>query len=288
MIETAYGWGVRRLAIALLLTLSFKSGAVAQQELPAPLEKLVAGGVEALKSGDLETAEKTFAEALRQGARHPLVYHNLGAISQRRGDHPRAVAQFREAIRLQPKYGPSRILLGSSLLALGKNAEAARELERAVPLLPEEPQARLLLAKAYDASGDRLASVREYRRLAELAPQEGEYAYQLGRAYTKLSEWCYQRIAGLDPDSARLRQSLGQDYLAQGKYELAIGAYQQAARADPKLPEIHLALALIYLELKKYDDALSEIEIELKLVPDGKIAREIKKKIESAKAASPP
>jgi tetratricopeptide (TPR) repeat protein len=271
--------------VVLFPLLSFNVDAFAQRPLPAPLERLLARGVEALKSGDLETAEKTFSEALRHGVKHPLVYHNLGVISQRRGDHRRAVTHFRAAIRLQPKYGPSRLLIGSSLLALGNNAEAARELERAVNLLPDEPQARLLLARAYEGSGDRLAAVKEYQKLVEIAPREAEYAYQLGGAYMKLSEWCYQRIARLDSKSARLSQSLGQEYLAQGKYDMAIGAYQQAARSDPKLPEIHLALALTYLELKRYDDAMAEIELELKLVPESKTAREAKKKIEAAKTA---
>src|SRR6266542_182739 len=163
-----------KITVILFLFLSFNGDSFAQQNLPAPLEKLFAKGVEALKSGDLETAEKTFSEALRQGGKHPLVYHNLGVISQQRGDHQRAVAHFRAAIRLQPDYGPSRLL---------------------------------------------------------------------------------------------------------------IGANQQAARSDPKLPEIHLALALIYLELKRYDDAMEEIDLELKLVPESKTARETKKKIEAAKAA---
>ena len=278
---------MRREIVILFLLLPLNSISFAQQNLPAPLEKLFTKGIEELQSGDLAAAEKTFLEALRQGGKHPLVYHNLGVISQQRGDHQQAVVHFRAAIRLQPNYGPSRLLIGSSLLALGKNAEALSELKRAVNLLPDEPQARLLLARAYEVSGDRLAAVKEYQKLVELAPRDGEYAYQLGKAYLKLSEWCYQQIARLDPNSARLRQSLGQEYLLQEKYELAIGAFQQAAQADPKLPEIHLALALIYLELKKYDDALAEIELELKLVPESKIAQETKKKIEVAKASSP-
>src|SRR5262245_54983525 len=132
-----------KITVILFLLLSFNGNSFAQQNLPAPLEKLFARGVEALKSGDLETAEITFSEALRRGVKHPLVYHNLGVISQQRGDHRRAVAHFRAAIRLQPNHGPSRLLIGSSLLALGQNAEAVRELKRAVNLLPEEPQARL-------------------------------------------------------------------------------------------------------------------------------------------------
>src|SRR5438093_5779147 len=70
----------------------------AAQETPSPsLEAQVAPGIEALKSGDLDSAEKVFSSALRQGIKHPLVYHNLGVIAQMRGKHLEAVQKFREA-----------------------------------------------------------------------------------------------------------------------------------------------------------------------------------------------
>src|SRR2546429_448741 len=72
-------------------------------------------------------------------------------------------------------------------------------------------------------------------------------------------------------------------YLAQQKYDLALVAFQRAAEADPKLPEVHLAISAILLEQKKYDQALAEIDAELKLVPQSKAAAELKAKIEDAK-----
>jgi tetratricopeptide (TPR) repeat protein len=154
--------------------------------------------------------------------------------------------------------------------------------------MPEEPQAHLQLGKAYEVAGNWIAAVQEFQKLVDLAPQEPEYSYQLGRAWTRLSEWSYQDIGQLNPNSARLRQALGQEYAIQEKYDLAMAAYQQAARADPNLPEIHLAMALIWLELKKFDEASREIELELKLVPESKAASEAKAKIEAANAASSP
>lgn len=256
---------------------------------PAPsFEAQVAPGVEALKSGDLETAEKFFTTALRQGIRHPLIYHNLGVIAQQRGQHLEAVTRFRQALALRPDFGPSHLLLGSSLLSLRKNAEAERELQRAVRLMPEEPQARLQLTKAYEASENWTAAVEQLQKLVEMAPQEPEYSYQLGRAWTKLSGWSYQQIFKLDPHSARLQQALGQEYAVQEKYDLALAAFQRASQSDPKLPEIHLAIALICLELKRFDEALAAIELELLLVPESKAALDAKARIEAARAASSP
>ena len=272
----------------LFLFLCTAVPALTQQALPPALEKTLADGIDALKSGDLGAAEKIFSEALKQGVKHPLVYHNLGVIAEQRGDYKTAAARFRQAIQLQPDYGPSHLLLGISLRALGKNAEATRELELAAKLLPKEPQAHLQLAKAYEASDKWIAAVSELQKLVELAPQEPEYSYQLGKAWTKLSGWSYQQITRLNPASARLQQALGQEYAIQEKYDLALAAYQRAALSDPHLPEIHLARAVIFLELKKFDDASAEIDLERKLVPESKAAADISARIEAAKASLSP
>jgi Tfp pilus assembly protein PilF len=249
----------------------------------SPVEKLFASGVQALKAGQLDDAEKIFQQVLRQGGKASFVHHNLGIVYQQRGAHDKAVLQFREATRLQPDFGEARLLIGYSLLALGKNAEAVRELERAVKLLPQQPQARLQLAKAYERGHHWFGVVEQYHVLRELEPGNGEYAYQLGKAYQKLSDWSYQQIIRVHSGSARLYQTLGQNYLQQGKYELAILEYQRAIQADPKLPELHLALALIYLEQKRFDEASKEIELELKLAPESKKALEAKQQIQAAK-----
>jgi tetratricopeptide (TPR) repeat protein len=277
-----------RLGIILLPFFWIVASALAQENLPPALETKIAAGVQALKSGDLNSADEVFSDALRQGIKHPLIYHNLGVLAQLRGNHAEAVTRFRQALSLQPNYGPSRLLLGSSLLALHKNLDALRELKRAVVLMPKEPQAHLQLAKAYGTTDNWIAAVQEFQKLVELAPQEPEYSFQLGTAWAKLSGWSYGQITRINPDSARLHQALGQEYVIQEKYDLALAAYRQAVRADPKMPELHLAMALILLELKKFDQALAEIGLELNLVPESKIATATRTKIEAAMATSSP
>jgi Tfp pilus assembly protein PilF len=256
---------------------------LAQAQQPTPQsEKLFAAGVQALKAGQLDEAEKTFLQLLRQGGKASFVHHNLGIVYQQQNAHEKALWQFREAIRLQPDFGEARLLIGYSLLSLGKTAEAGRELERAVKLLPDQPQARLQLAKVYERSGNWFGVIDQYRTLRVMEPRNGEYAYQLGKAYNRLSDWSYQKIIRVNPASARLYQTLGQNYLQQGKYELAIMEYQRAIQADPKLPELHLALALIHLEQKRFDEAAKEIELELNLAPESAKALGVKRQIQAA------
>jgi tetratricopeptide (TPR) repeat protein len=282
------GWDSRttRILAALFLFFCAAIPALGQDPLPAEAQTQVAAGVQALKSGDLITAEKIFSEAEHQGLKHPLIFHNLGIIAQQRGNHEQAIIRFRQAIQLKPDYGPSHLLLGSSLLAVHRQAEALRELKRAANLMPDEPQAHLLLAKACEASNNWIGAVQEYQRLASMAPQEPEYAYQLGKALSKLSGWSYQEISRVNPNSARLQLALGQEYAIQEKYDQALAAYRRAAELDPKLPEIHLGMAVILLEQKKYDEALAEVRREQSLVPESKAAAETRAKIEADKLAA--
>lgn len=253
-----------------------------QQNLPASLQGMFSRGVEAQKAGQLDAAEKAFLRVLREGGKVAFVYNNLGIVYQMRGEHPQAISQFREAIRLQPDYAAPHILMGASLLALGDILEATRELERGVKLQPREALARLELAKAYERADNLPDMVDQMRSLRELSPQEPEYAYQLGSAYLKLAAWCYKQIKTLNPRSARVYQTLAENYRLQGRLELALHAFQNAAEADPKLPGIHLALAQIYLEQGNAPEARMEVDQELAIVPESTIARVLKRKIEAA------
>ncbi len=264
-------------------------GGVVAQEAPSPeIQNKIASAVELLKSGDLDNAERSFNSLLIQGTKSALVLHNLGVIAQERGKHGEAVARFRDALRLEPNHGPSRLLLGSSLLSLGKIADAIVELKRAQVLMPNEPAARLELAKAYEANDNWISAVEPLQKLVSLAPDNAEYSYQLGKAWAKLSGWSLRQIELQNPDSARLHQALGQEYAVQEKYDEALTEYQQAAQADPKLPEVHLGMALILLQLKRFDEALTHVDTELRLVPDSKRAQDIKSRIKQEKSATSP
>jgi len=250
-------------------------------EPPLPVDALFERGVQALKAGRLGEAETAFRGVLQQGGNRAYVHNNLVIVYQQQGKHAEAVAESREAIRLDPAYAPPRIVLGGSLLALGRVPEATTELERAVKLLPKERLAREQLARAYARGANPGAAIEQYRALRELAPEDPEYAYQLGRAYLRLSEWAMQRLRAIDPGSARIYQALGHNYRVQGRADLALRAFERAAQADPKLPEIHLVLAQIHLEQKNYDEARKEIDRELALVPESAGARALKQRLEA-------
>jgi tetratricopeptide (TPR) repeat protein len=272
----------------LAVGIALGTGALARaQELPAPLKASFEEGVRALKAGKLDEAETAFRAVLAKGGAVAYVHNNLGIVLQERGQHEKAIAQFREAVRLDPAYAAPRILLGASLLALGRVSESRTQLERAVKLAPGEPLARLQLAKVEERAGRWTAAIEHYRALREMKPQEPEYAYGLGNAYLHLSEWCLRELDTLEAGSARLHQALGHNYRVQGRPDLALTAFERAAKADPALPEIHLAMAQIHLEQKRWAEARQEIDRELQIVPDSAGARALGERLRALEASSP-
>jgi tetratricopeptide (TPR) repeat protein len=272
------------LAATLLLALGPRG---ASQELAASLQGSFEEGVRALKAGKLDEAEAAFRAVLRGGGHLAYVHNNLGLVHQQRGRHAQAVEQFRSAIGLDPAYAAPRIALGASLLALGQVEQATAELERAVKMAPSEPVAHLQLAKAYERAQDWPRAVERYRALRAMAPKEPEYAYQLGKAYLGFSEWCLRELRRIDPRSARLQQALGHNYRVQGRTDLALRAFERAAEADPTLPEVHLAMAQIHLEQKRWAEARQEIERELALVPESAGARALLHRLLAEEPKSP-
>ncbi|MEW5977295.1 MAG: tetratricopeptide repeat protein [Acidobacteriota bacterium] len=267
----------------ILITGLSESQVTYAQTLPASLELLFQQGVEAQKANRLTEARQKFLEVLQRGGKVAFVYNNLGAVYQQMGNHAEAIPQFREAIRLQPDYPAPRFLLGASLLAVGQTADAVREFEQALRLDPNQAIGRLQLARAYEQSGNPLRSVNQYQKLVESHPRDVEMAYGLGRAYMRLSEWAFQRIREIDPQSPRLYQTLALNYHIQGHDELALRALQQAVAIDPTLPELHAALAEIYLAKGQFNEARAAIDKELAILPDSLSALTLKKKIESAR-----
>ena len=275
---------LKSLLLILACVFSAPARSTAQeQSLPPRLQELFVQGVQALRSNRLDAAEEAFRRVLQDGGKVAFVYNNLGVVYQQRGEHERAVSQFREAIRLQPDYAAPRILLGASFLALRTIPEAIRQLEQAVKLQPREPLARLQLAKAYQYADNLPAAVEQYQVLRELAPEEPEYAYQLGNAYMKMAVQCHQKIARINPRSVRLYQTLGENFLLQGRVDEAIKYLQLAAQADSATSGIHLSLAQIYLEQGKPAEALKEVEQELAIVPESAAGLELRQKIQTAK-----
>jgi tetratricopeptide (TPR) repeat protein len=180
-----------------------------------------------------------------------------------------------------------RTLLQSAISAekAGDLPAAVRQFEQVLhadPPVDVAGQARVELLRIHQKSGDWWKAADQLHQLRKLAPGEPEYAYELGAVYQNLSKWAFERMQTLAPQGARTQQMLGEQYSIAGEREKAIGAFRRAVAANPKLAGSHLALAMIYMQLGKRSDALSEIDQELAVAPQSALAKQVRQSITGA------
>ena len=82
-------------------------------------------------------------------------------------------------------------------------------------------------------------------QLQRANPSDVDILYSAHRVYSELANTTLYSIAVLEPDSARMYQSKGDQLAQQGNTTAAIAAYRQALQRDPHLPGAHYELAEI-------------------------------------------
>ena len=187
--------------------------------------------------------------------------------------------------------------------------DAADAFARAVSLSPNNARARYNLALAQQYLGDAETAVAGYRRAIDLDPQLLDAYINLGNLYGELGLYeealeTFQQALELEPENDDLYLSLGDAYRTQYLYPDAIQAYRQTLILNaenvgasqnlretrervneqwqrvmdqerqidehPADPARYAELASLYLDMRRYDDALNAANSMLTLEPDGR------------------
>jgi tetratricopeptide (TPR) repeat protein len=163
-----------------------------------------------------------------------------GEVYLEQGDYLRAVALFTKVTTYAPDRAYGHLLLGRALTTA------------------------LVNNKVQDVQGAVAEAVRQYRWVLNRDPGNRE-AHE-GLAI--LSKSFYQGMdVPLTTDRGRKSWAAGQRALAKGNFEAAAKAFQDAARAEPKVLDVQRALGEALRRAGKNDDAVSAFERALVIAP---------------------
>jgi tetratricopeptide (TPR) repeat protein len=128
--------------------------------------------VKALKSGDLDKAQKYLAATYKLAPSSAPLHFLFGYLSFQKKDFPQAETYLTQATRFDPNYGEALTLLGRVQLLRGEHEQARMTMEEAVAVDPNSWMAHNLLAGVY-------LQQREYAKAqqqAQLAIDRGQQA----------------------------------------------------------------------------------------------------------------
>ncbi len=118
-------------------------------------------------------------------------------------------------------------------------------------------------------AGKAEAVARRLKRVADTTPVVQMLHLDI---YRQLSFVYFQRLLDEYPQSAWAHFLIGRTLNSEGKLQ-AVQEYLAALAADPTMPEVHIALADVYLSNSKIEDALAECRKELELNANSSAAK---------------
>jgi tetratricopeptide (TPR) repeat protein len=233
--------------------------ALVLQAPPSPALQHLHAGVEADKSGQLDSAVAEFQKAIELDPKLAIAFVDLGEVFIEKHEYASAVPQLKKALELNPASEPGHQLLGYALLAQGYAAEAIPHLEKA----HDEDALGIALLDA-----ERLQeAVTVLQKAVAKNPDDPDLLYYYGRASGLLSKQVFDTLETRFPDSARAHQMMAQDYAALREVPSAEREFSEALRLRPQTAGLHLDLGYLYARAQQWDKAEEQFRLETELQP---------------------
>jgi tetratricopeptide (TPR) repeat protein len=208
-------------------------------------------------------------------------YLNQGYTYAGLGNHRQAILSYLPALTLEPDNPDVLKAMGLAYWHLNELERAAWFFQQAHSYAPEQHDIYVLLNTIQlqigsSEAGTSLASLRStYTQGGFNSPgalqtvslstlrQAGDNAQSAGNF--SLAQRFYQRAMALDPHNAEVYLWLGNSYMAQQDYLMAIVSYRYSAELDPINPVPYYQLAIALKEHKRDQEAEQVLEKALEL-----------------------
>ena len=249
--------------------------------------KAYSDGLDALQAGEYKKAERQFKTVLGAVPKNADANYYMGLAKAGNGKHDDAIKYLEKAIKYDEYQYGAYDQLGRSYMALGKKAEA----QQALDALNAKAQAcGDTCAPALIAARDGLKSIVEGSAPAAAAPApqsllfgprtEPRAAYM--DAVALINDGRFEEaIAGLKVLGASIGPNadvlnyLGYSSRKLGRFEQALGYYEQALALDANHRGAHEYLGELFVELRQMDKARAQLATLDRLCPYGCTEREM-------------
>lgn len=191
--------------------------------------------------------------------------------SMNTAEQDEALATAQNAVKRAPNGFENHVQLGMAYFHAERLDEAMAAFERALELNPNAAAAYNGIGRIRYHTGPPEAAVEAYERAISLDPHTIDPFYGLGILYSaQLGDYesalaAFQRGLEHNPGDPLLSVSVGSTYARMGHFDEAVALLQQVIARHPDNAFAYGWLSILYLHLKRYDDAIRSCEREIKL-----------------------
>jgi len=185
-----------------------------------------------------------------------------GITSYTNGDYEGAVKDFKRAVGLgrNSTYGvESAQYLAMSYLQLGDTDNAIKAYQTAIQINPNRDDSHVTLGNVYFSQKKYEEARVEYAEATRINPSIVN-RYSLGQAYTELGRYAeaenqYSEIQRLAPEQAGGYLGMGSTLSRQGRYEDAIGQFEEAISRNSDLYDAYAQIGYAYADMGDMENA---------------------------------
>jgi tetratricopeptide (TPR) repeat protein len=192
---------------------------------------------------------------------------DLAIAEEQFGSHEAAREAALRAVNLSPSLHGAHFVLGLALYQLNRLDEAVSAFHTETALNPHDVNAWMWSGVASLACDHPQPAVEALVHARALDPNNVDVLYHLGRAYMLLSKEAYDAMYHVDPESARVHETLAQSDAEAGKSADAISEYRLALLRAPSQPGLHEELADELWRASKFEEADHEYAEALRVTP---------------------
>jgi tetratricopeptide (TPR) repeat protein len=220
------------------------------------------------RMGAYPEAEETWRQITVGNPRDSDAWAHLGLVMALEGKHSDAIVAYRQAIQLHSHLPGLQIDLGLALFKQQKFKDAVPVLQTAIAESPNDLKPKLVLAMSYYGLG-RYADAVPYLTVAVNASPENLH---LRMTLAQSCLWAenyrctldqFQEILRLSPESAQADMLAGEALDGLNQSEEAIKQFREAEKVSPHEPDVHFGLGYLLWKNHSFDEAKTELELEV-------------------------
>lgn len=208
----------------------------------------------AMSRGDAREAE-THLRRLISVEPTAYAYNALSVALLRQQRPDDAIDALQEGIEKLPDAVALRVVLARLLEGAGRSEEARAQLEEIVRRDPQAAAIHAELAALAASAGDWKTAIQHYRRALDVEPEA------LGPADSPILR-ALRHI-----DRAAVARAFAEALVRAGQYEEALTQYNKLLSANPDDSALELAVAMLYQQQGRWDDARKHLEQAARLDP---------------------
>jgi len=251
-----------------------ENGTANQSETPAlEAQEWTDKGNAAAEQGDYEAAAEAFENAVEVNPSDGRARYNLALALQYLGESERAIVSYRRAIDIDPGLIDAYINLGNLYGELGMQEESLETFLEAIDFAPDNDMLYLSVGDAYRAQFLYQDAIQNYRQALILNPENTIAADNLADVRERVNQQLrrimdQEKHVDEDPGDTSRYAELVNLYIDMRKYDEALSVANQMIGLDPEKRIGYDSMAAVYEAIGEPDQAAEIYARIVTIAPD--------------------